>query len=134
MATMLGKRKRDTVRVSKTEVGEQANECSAASDSESGLDELDAQEIFRRHFEAQYAPLAASPKKPKVIQQVSEDESEDATDWEGISDEEEEKVQVIEHTDAQPRMAAMSKEELKSFMVRDIPHPQSSIANQFSEF
>ena len=38
-------------------------------------------------------------------------------DWGGISDNEETEVQVVEHTEAQARTAAMSKEELKSFMV-----------------
>lgn len=79
-------------------------------------EELDAQEIFRRHFEAQFKPLPVF-QKPIVLAEESEDESNEENDWEGISDSEQNGVQVIEHTDALTRMAAMSKEELKSFMV-----------------
>lgn len=113
MASMLGKRKRETIKVSKRQVEADNNQEATESDSE----ELDAQEIFRRHFEAQYAPLPVAPKKAKAAQQTAEDGSEDESDWDGISDVEDGGVQVIEHTEAQSRMAAMSKEELKSFMV-----------------
>jgi hypothetical protein len=114
MTTMLGKRKREIVKVSKRQIETQRNQESAESDTDS----IDAQEIFRRHFEAQYAPLPEVPKKVKIVQPTTDDESEEETDWDGISDDENGGVQVIEHTDAQLRMAAMSKEQLKSFMVR----------------
>lgn len=114
MSAMLGKRKRDTVRVSKKQIEAENEQPSPESDSEA----LDAQEIFRRHFEAQFAPLPVAPKKVKIVQAEAEDEeSEEDSDWDGISEEEDDGVQVVEHTDAQSRMAAMSKEELKSFMV-----------------
>jgi hypothetical protein len=60
-------------------------------------------------------------KSSKPADEELEDESEDDSDWDGISDEEENAVQVVEHTEAQARTAAMSKEELKSFMVFAIP-------------
>jgi hypothetical protein len=107
---MLGKRKRRTPR--KERKGES---------EESDTEELDAQEIFRRHFEAQFKPLPATQKSLKPADEELEDESEDDSDWDGISDEEENAVQVVEHTEAQARTAAMSKEELKSFMVFAIP-------------
>lgn len=121
MSAMLGKRKRDTVRVSKKQIESQNEQPSSESESEA----LDAQEIFRRHFEAQFAPLPVVAKKGKVGKVEAEEESEEGSegelegesDWDGISEEEDNGVQVVEHTDAQSRMAAMSKEELKSFMV-----------------
>ena len=51
------------------------------------------------------------------MEEASQEESEEDSDWDGISDGEADGVQVVEHTDALSRMAAMSKEELKSFMV-----------------
>ncbi len=113
MATMLGKRKRETVRVSKRELQVEKNSVSK-SPSES---EIDAQEIFRRYFEAQYAPLPTVAKKAETVKPDLRAQSEEDTDWDGISDDEKDGVQVIEHTDAQSRMAVMSKEELKAFMV-----------------
>jgi hypothetical protein len=106
---MLGKRKRRTP---------EATEKTRIQKSEkSDVEELDAQEIFRRHFEAQFKPLPAAPKSSKPANEESGDESEEASDWDGISDEKENAVQVVEHTEAQARTAGMSKEELKTFMV-----------------
>jgi len=107
MSTTLGKRKRALHRKEPAQRAE-----SEGSESE----QLDAQEIFRRHFEAQFKPLPVV-KKDIVMEEASQEESEEDLDWDGISDGEADGVQVVEHTDALSRMAAMSKEELKSFMV-----------------
>jgi len=107
MATLLGKRKR------REAVAPVADKRQHSEDSEA-LE--DAQEIFRRHFEAQFKPLPVAKKPIQVIEEPKDD-SEEESDWDGISETEEDGVQVVEHTDAQIRMAAMSKEELKSFMV-----------------
>jgi hypothetical protein len=112
MATTLGKRKRPAPEVTK--------DCGGKEREDSGSPELDAQEIFRRHFETQFKPLPAAQKAVKVVDEAPEDESEEESDWDGISDAEENAVQVVEHTETHSRMAAMSKEELKAFMV----HPQ----------
>ncbi len=109
MSTMLGKRKR-------REAGVEKENISNASDSS----EFDAQEIFRRHFEAQFKPLPAIKKQAPIVEDASEDEPDDETDWDGISDDEEDGVQVVEHTDAQARTAGMNKEELKKFMVTQL--------------
>lgn len=109
MATMLGKRKR---RAPETRM-----EDHRAGSEDSEASELDAHEIFRRHFEAQFKPLPVAKKPVKPVEEELEDESEEGSDWGGISDGEGNGVQVVEHTDAQSRMAAMSKEELKAFMV-----------------
>lgn len=110
MSTNLGKRKR---RAPKEAVR-------AKSESEEpGEEELAAQEIFRRHFEAQFKPLPVV-KKPKIVEEEKAGESEPDSEWDGLSEKEEVEdngVQVVEHRDAQTQMAAMSKEELKAFMV-----------------
>ena len=108
MATMLGKRKRQTGDITKREKEEH---------EESDISGLDAQEIFRRHFEAQFKPLPVARKPSKLVAEELGDESEEGSDWGGLSDDEENEVQVVEHTEAQARTAGMSKEELKSFMV-----------------
>ena len=108
---MLGKRKRRVAESTENKKRERTE------GSESP--ELDAQEIFRRHFEAQFAPLPEVPKST-ILEEDSEDgsEEEEEEEWDGISDEEVNGVQVVQHTNAESRMAAMSKEQLKAFMVR----------------
>jgi hypothetical protein len=109
MATALGKRKRQSAKMTE-DVRQEDSEDSRSA-------ELNAQEIFRRHFEAQFKPLPQVKKPAKALEERLEDESEENSEWDGISDTEELAVQVVEHTDAQSRMATMSKEELKAFMV-----------------
>lgn len=114
MAPTLGKRKRLAAGTVKDD-GREGSEGSGSS-------EVDAQELFRRHFEARFKPLPVVKKAEKVIE-VQEDEFEEESDWDGISEDGEGGVQVVEHTDAQARMALMSKEELKAFMVwLSLPH------------
>jgi hypothetical protein len=109
MATTLGKRKRRTAEVY---IDAQRKEYKVSN----SLD-LDAREIFRRHFEAQFKPLPVLRKAAKVVEEAEEDDSEESSSWNGLSEDEGRGVQVVEHTDAQSRMAAMSKDELKAFMV-----------------
>ncbi|PBP28622.1 hypothetical protein BUE80_DR000387 [Diplocarpon rosae] len=118
MSTPLRKRKRQDF-----EEGLRRKEASEGP----GVEELVAQEIFRRHFEAQFKPLPIV-YKAKTIQKVCQDRSEEESDWDGISEGEENGVQVIEHTDAQTRMATMSKEELKSFMNSKVPKSMPSVS------
>lgn len=102
-------------------------------DMEDGEEELDAAEIFRRHFEARFKPLPdVKEKKAGKKGDAMEDEDEDE-EWGGLSEEDSEdddeeedsddddgvkrrKIDVVEHTSAisAPRMA---KAELKAFMV-----------------
>ena len=113
MATTLGKRKRVAA--------ETQARVRRSEREESESPELDAQEIFRRHFEAQFKPLPVVQSTATQVENVSEDESSEESEWDGISEPAEESVEVIEHSDAQSRMAAMSKEELKAFMVCSLP-------------
>ncbi|KAG5752562.1 hypothetical protein H9Q69_004878 [Fusarium xylarioides] len=100
----------------------------------------DAAAIFRRHFEAEFAPLPEAEaaksefKKTKHEGSSNDIESEEEEDnnnsdgndgeWGGLSDEdpvtEEEQnptIQVVDHSSKQPpKPAAMSKRELKAFM------------------
>jgi hypothetical protein len=92
-----------------------------SSSEESGSSEIHAQEIFRRHFEARFKPLPTVEKSVKVVEETPRKSSEEDSEWDGISDEEERGVQVVEHVDAQLQMTAMSKAELKAFMVRFLP-------------
>lgn len=108
MTTTLGKRKLRATSSTRN----QAKKARDVSPSE----EDDAQAIFRRHFEAQFKPLPAPKKIVKIVEEV-EDESDDRSSWDGISEVEEDAVQVVEHTDVHAKIALMSKEELKAFMV-----------------
>ena len=134
MSKVLGKRKtRDT-------------------EERSAADLLDAQEIFRRHFEAQFKPLAVAPIRPPPTVEVEDDEDPDSeaedSEWEGISEDEEgtlraesfktsrlqgsnettdDGVEVVDHATSQKPIASMSKSELKKFMVRPPPAPSSPL-------
>jgi hypothetical protein len=78
MAPTLGKRKRQAPVPTKAD-----REVSV--ESSNSLEE-DAQAIFKRHFEAQFKPLPTVKKATKVVEEVSEEEGSDETDWEGISE------------------------------------------------
>ncbi|KAF4627506.1 hypothetical protein G7Y89_g10650 [Cudoniella acicularis] len=120
MATNLGKRKRHSKEATKNEPG---------SDSDgSSVPEIDAQEIFRRHFETQFKPLPVVIKVSAVEEDVVDEESGDDSEWDGISEAAEDSVEVVEHSDAQSRMAAMSKEELKAFMGSKPPKSLSTVS------
>lgn len=64
------------------------------ADAKPALDPEDAQEIFRRHFEAQFKPLAVEPIRP-LPQTVEAEDDEDSgseaedSEWGGISEDEE---------------------------------------------
>jgi hypothetical protein len=87
----------------------------------------DIQDVFRRHFEAQFKPLRTSKKTKQLVQEEPEEEQAAADDdaWDGLSDDSEEDttpvVEVVDHTGSQAHdpKALMSKRELKAFMVGD---------------
>jgi hypothetical protein len=114
LAKMLGKRKRQAiVPISKEE--------ESSSGSSSGS-EIDAQEIFRRHFEAQFEALP-EVNKPAAAADQKEEESgseEEEEAWDGISDDGEAAgIQIVEHTTSGPSRTGISREELKAFMVQE---------------
>ncbi|KAH7267378.1 uncharacterized protein BKA55DRAFT_684645 [Fusarium redolens] len=118
------------------------------------ISEEDAAAIFRRHFEAQFAPLpeaeAAKSKFEKTKHEknsndIESEEEEEDTDssrdddeWGGLSNddsiqEEEENptIEVVDHSSKQPpKPAAMSKRELKAFMSSRPPEQITSKTEQ----
>lgn len=98
-------------------------------DDEDDTEPLEPQEIFRRHFEAQFKPLSPTIQKSKASKTIDDAENEEVDDWEGLSgnssedDEEEENgVQIVEHVKkVDSRIAGMSKAELRAFMSSKIP-------------
>lgn len=80
------------------------------------------QEIFRRHFEAQFEPLSCiqsgidytTPNSKRSLEE--QDQAHDESDWNGFSDEETSN-QIVEYSVTQTQPILMSKAELKSFMV-----------------
>ncbi|CAG8960493.1 hypothetical protein HYFRA_00008212 [Hymenoscyphus fraxineus] len=126
MSTNLGKRKRKVGAVTASK-SKRREERSGSEESEGA--QLDAQEIFRRHFEAQFKPLPIVQKATEEAEDLSEEDDDDEEEeWGGISEPEEGGVEVVEHTDAQTRMAAMSKEELKAFMSSKIPKSTPTVS------
>ncbi|KAF5873770.1 uncharacterized protein Bfra_005235 [Botrytis fragariae] len=117
--------------VSEPQSEEEASDSSPEDDEDEVEDDteiLDPQEIFRRHFEAQFKPLPPTTKKPKINPIIENPENEDE-DWDGLSDnsaeddeQEENGVQVVEHVKKiDSRIAGMSKGELRAFMSSKIP-------------
>ncbi|KAJ4860451.1 hypothetical protein T069G_05439 [Trichoderma breve] len=98
----------------------------------------DAQEIFRRHFEAQFLPLPEAKRKAKAVEEEDgnedEDEDEDGSEDDDDDDEEEEEdeddnpvIEVVDHSVSQaPTTSTMSKRELKAFMSSRPPDQTSS--------
>ncbi|KAI8941012.1 hypothetical protein NX059_002259 [Plenodomus lindquistii] len=113
MAPHLGKRKR----VTRAELEQPSRSPTPSSDSDdSGAEDLQA--AFRRAFEAKFKPLPSEPKKPKIEETpVREDEEEeDETDWSGISQGENDDVEVIEYTDTKRERDEAEKALKKAFM------------------
>jgi hypothetical protein len=95
--------------------------------SAGGRDEnnLDAAEIFRRHFESQFKPLKKSQKREKTPEVQPELEEEE---WEGLEDSEHDgmlkfynyanllEVEIVE-VDPGPVVGQFPVEEAKAFMV-----------------
>ena len=116
--TMVVKRKRETTVVSKPK---------AKEDSPPAVD--NAQDVFRKLFEAQFEPLdlpapTAKAAKPSNSDEDEEDDDSDDSgsegDWDGMSDisDESNQVEVVEHTDARAAPAdRMDKKAWKAFMV-----------------
>ncbi|OCK82755.1 hypothetical protein K432DRAFT_292558 [Lepidopterella palustris CBS 459.81] len=119
MAGILGKRKR----VSREGAGQQ-NSASRPSESPEADD---IQAIFQRHFEAKFKPLDLGLEKVEIKESAQERQDEEATDWEGISSEDE-KVEIVEHSARRPAGARPGKDELKAFMSSKPPSFNTTIS------
>ncbi len=117
MAVTLGKRKRaELEQHEKTEKDPQGD-----SDAPEGED---LQAIFRRHFEAKFKPLP-TPAKPKeeAIDDLEEELTENESDWEGISEDEEAAVEIVEHSGFTDASSLLDRQAQKAFMVRHTSVP-----------
>lgn len=118
----LGKRKRDTQVVSRTTAAPHPHESHAQ-------DSVDSTDIFRRHFEAAFAPLpdktddkeeADSEESSEELSEYSHAESE-VSEWSGLSESGNDSpvVEVIDHTVAQNgEDDEFHRARQKAFMVR----------------
>jgi Domain of unknown function (DUF4602) len=111
---MLGKRKRNAVVVSRATGLESALD---HSHTEPGAE---AQDVFKRYFEAQFEPLpglALRSQEPEE-EYLSDEDSEDS-EWDGISDAETalNHVEVVEHVLATSSEDVVDNTEVKTFMV-----------------
>ena len=112
MAVILGKRKR------RTQIEELDPQVVADTNADTGEER---QELFRKHFEAKFAPL------PRLLRQNIERQTtethtlkdEEVSDWEGLSDgDDDTNVQVVVHNiSIGTTRADVPKDELKTFMV-----------------
>lgn len=76
------------------------------------------QALFRQHFEATFEPLEkfCLPSSNQAAIEVQPDITE--SEWEGISDEDQVKTKIIEFHGSEMSKTNISKDELKTFMVR----------------
>ncbi|PYH89522.1 hypothetical protein BO71DRAFT_336503 [Aspergillus ellipticus CBS 707.79] len=112
---MVGKRKRDAAVVSRA--------TTTSEDESTPQPTADAsyQDVFRKFFEAQFQPLEVA-KLPIARDDESEEESDDEdlegsgsdAEWGGVSDEEVNEVEVVEHQDVKEQ--EMDKHARKVFM------------------
>ncbi|CAE7007813.1 hypothetical protein CFE70_001503 [Pyrenophora teres f. teres 0-1] len=127
MAPTLGKRKRVT-RAELERPSRSASPSSSASDDDSGAEDLQA--IFRRAFEAKFAPLPVEAKKPQTeespAQEQDEGSEDEESDWSGISDDEKNGVQVISYEDAHHDLSDTERAEKKAFMSSKPPTSTST--------
>lgn len=74
------------------------------------------QALFRQHFEASFKPLENPAIRHETVgSRPTEDEVE--SDWEGIPDEEQVKVQVVMYEDPHNLKPSTGNDEFKIFMV-----------------
>lgn len=117
---MVGKRKRETTIVSRSAETKEASPPPAN----------DAQDIFRKYFEAQFEPIEHDVPSKRVAEESDsgdedhieddDDISEPDSDWHGLSGggEKDNAVEVVEHKDASlGANDLMDKQARKAFMV-----------------
>lgn len=75
--------------------------------------------FLRRHFEAAFEPLADHHILPAATTEIDADgsEIESGSDWDGISEGQSDRAEIIDHAKSSSLNAEVLKEELKTFMV-----------------
>ena len=110
MAPIIGKRKRRERVPSPSDV---------SASPKDDKDSPEVQSLFRQHFEANFEPLEEPhlphPSRRDNVPDV--DLHEQTSDWEGLSDSENDHVEVVDHAMPKPSMVELVKEDFKSFMV-----------------
>lgn len=113
---MLGKRKRDTQVVSRSKNGSNAS-------SSPPLANIDAGDVFRRHFEAMFIPLPES--KSEQTMESEDEQSDDASEvseWSGLSESDNDLpiVEVVDYATVQNGEDSdeFHRARQKAFMVR----------------
>ena len=133
MAPHLGKRKRVTR--AEVELASRSPTPSSASASDDEGDHVQA--LFRKAFEAKFAPLDGPVKKQRVerkavVEEKSEEDEEDdgeESDWSGISSDCDSgpTVQVVEYTSTRSKSDTASKSEYRAYMVWNPPDRKSIV-------
>ncbi|KAF2866515.1 hypothetical protein BDV95DRAFT_631675 [Massariosphaeria phaeospora] len=132
MASNLGKRKRVTrERPTEPSVAPSPDQSSHSDD-----EEPDLQAIFRRAFEAKFAPLAPEEPKKARHQEPELDESKEASesDWSGISSddegEDEPRVQVVDYASTtRSTDSRTSKADKRAFMSAKPPTTRTTVTS-----
>lgn len=78
-----------------------------------------SQALFRQHFEASFKPLE-SVRQPTISHEIARShftEDKVESDWEGISDEDHVKAQVVAYQNLDDLKPSVGTDEFKSFMV-----------------
>lgn len=120
---------------------------SAAAAAEPAISEEEAQAIFRRHFEAQFLPLADSKSRDAGEEEgegmedlrSSEDEgdeeegeADDDGEWDGVSESSDAAIEIVDYTRSalsstgNPLASALSKREAKAYLSSKVPLPAAS--------
>ena len=105
---MLGKRKRNVL-----------NTVELSSGYPTSGSQEDLQDVFKRHFEAQFQPLPNQASLVISKPTIALAQDTDSSDWDGLSsDDETEGIEVVEYTaPTNVEKVDVPKEELKGFMV-----------------
>ena len=76
------------------------------------------QELFQKHFEAHFEPLPYDHAvKEKDLSSDPSTDNSSISDWEGLSDEEEDGPEIIDHDRATAFNVELPSQETRSFMV-----------------
>ena len=91
--------------------------------SKDGIDRsIQYQYLLKFHFETTFDPLPEY-KHPQRLDEsfaeITDGESECTTDWEGLSENESNVVEIVQHDTAEADKATASRKELRTFMVAD---------------